>query len=71
LEGQKGNVRFIPTISLTSQEKLYFTLQSIPVGTYHTQPIKMDFLPPELSKTGQITSEAVLKNHNKSQKIIK
>jgi hypothetical protein len=30
--------------------------------------MKIDFLPSELSKTGQITSEAVLKNHNKSQK---
>jgi hypothetical protein len=28
----------------------------------------MDFLPSELSKTGQITPEAVLKNHSKSQK---
>jgi hypothetical protein len=28
----------------------------------------MDFLPPELCKTGQITPEALLKNHNKSQK---
>jgi hypothetical protein len=27
------------------------------------QPMKMDFLAPELSKTGQITLEAVLKNH--------
>jgi hypothetical protein len=31
--------------------------------------MKMDFfLPPELYKTGQITPEAVLKNHSKSQK---
>jgi hypothetical protein len=30
--------------------------------------MKLYFLPPELSKTGQITPEAVLKNHNKSQK---
>jgi hypothetical protein len=30
--------------------------------------MKMDLLPPELSKTGQITPEAVLKNHSKSQK---
>jgi hypothetical protein len=30
--------------------------------------MKIDFLPPELSKTGQITPEAVLKNHRKSQK---
>jgi hypothetical protein len=37
------------------------------VGTHHPQPMKMDFLPPELSKTGQITSEVVLKNHSKSQ----
>jgi hypothetical protein len=28
----------------------------------------MDFLPPQLSKIGQITPEAVLKRHNKSQK---
>jgi hypothetical protein len=38
------------------------------VGTHHPQPMKLDFLPPELSKTGQITPEAVFKNHNKSQK---
>jgi hypothetical protein len=37
-------------------------------GTHHPQPMKMELLPPELSKTGQITPEAVLKNHNKSQK---
>jgi hypothetical protein len=30
--------------------------------------MKLYFLPPELSKTGQITTEAVLKNHNKSHK---
>jgi hypothetical protein len=41
------------------------------VGTHHPQPMKMDFLPSELSKTGQITPKAVLKNHSKSQKIIK
>jgi hypothetical protein len=38
------------------------------VGTHHPQPMKMDFLPPGLSKTGQITPEAVLKNHSKSRK---
>jgi hypothetical protein len=31
----------------------------------------MDFLPPQLSKTEQITPEAVLKNYNKSQKNLK
>jgi hypothetical protein len=30
--------------------------------------MKVDFLPSKLSKTGQINPEAVLKNHNKSQK---
>jgi hypothetical protein len=30
--------------------------------------MKMNFYPPELSKTGQITPKAVLKNHSKSQK---
>jgi hypothetical protein len=30
--------------------------------------MKMDFLPLELSKTEQITPEAILKNHSKSQK---
>jgi hypothetical protein len=30
--------------------------------------MKMDFLPSELSNTGQITPEAVLKNHSKSYK---
>jgi hypothetical protein len=39
---------------MNSLEKVYFTLQPIGVGTHHTQPMKMD-LPPELSKTGQIT----------------
>jgi hypothetical protein len=38
------------------------------VGTHHPQPMKIDFLPPELSKTGQITPEVVLKNKSKSQK---
>jgi hypothetical protein len=37
-------------------------------GTHHPQPMKMDLLPPELSKTGQITPEATLKNHSKSHK---
>jgi hypothetical protein len=32
------------------------------------QPMKMEFLPLELSKTAQITPEAVLKNHSKSHK---
>jgi hypothetical protein len=35
-------------------------------GTHHPQPMKMDYLPLELSKIGQITPEAVLKNHSKS-----
>jgi hypothetical protein len=38
------------------------------VVTHHPQPTKMDFSPLEFSKTGQITPEAVLKNHSKSQK---
>jgi hypothetical protein len=38
------------------------------VGTHHPPTYEMDFLPPELSKTGQITPEVVLKNHSKSQK---
>jgi hypothetical protein len=39
------------------------------VGTHHPQPMKIDFFyPSELSKTGQITPEAVWKNHSKSQK---
>jgi hypothetical protein len=29
--------------------------QPMVVGTHHPQPMKMDFLPPKLSKTGQIT----------------
>jgi hypothetical protein len=41
------------------------------VRTHHPPPMKMDFLPPELFKTSQITPKAVLKNHSKSQKIIK
>jgi hypothetical protein len=42
--------------------------QPMRVGTHHPQQTKIDFLPPELCKTGQITPEAVLKNHSKSQK---
>jgi hypothetical protein len=38
------------------------------VGTHHPQPMKIDFLPPQLSKIRQITPVGVLKNHNKSQK---
>jgi hypothetical protein len=30
--------------------------------------MKIDFLPSELFKTGQITPKAVLRNHSKSQK---
>jgi hypothetical protein len=41
------------------------------VGTHHPQPMKMEFLPPKLSKTGQITPEAVLENHKNHRKIIK
>jgi hypothetical protein len=33
-----------------------------------SKSMKMNFLPPQLSKTEQITLEVVLKNHNKSQK---
>jgi hypothetical protein len=36
------------------------------VGTHHPQPMKIHFLPTELSKTGQITPKAILKNHSKS-----
>jgi hypothetical protein len=35
--------------------KVYFTPQPMMVGTHHPQPMKMDFLPSELSKTGQST----------------
>jgi hypothetical protein len=38
------------------------------VGTHHLQPIHIDFLPRELSKTREITHKVVLKNHSKSQK---
>ena len=37
-------------------------------GLHNPQPIKRSISPPELSKTGQITPEAVSKNHSKSQK---
>jgi hypothetical protein len=33
--------------------------------------MKMDFLAPELSKTGQSPPEEILKKHSKSRKIIK
>jgi hypothetical protein len=49
-------------------EKVYLTSQPTRVGTHHPPTYKVDFLPSKLSKTGQITPEAVLKNHNKSQK---
>jgi hypothetical protein len=39
------------------------------VGTHHPPTYENGFfLPPELSKTGQITPEAILKRHSKSQK---
>jgi hypothetical protein len=38
------------------------------VGTHHPSTYENVFLPPKLSETGQITPEAVLKNHSKSQK---
>jgi hypothetical protein len=40
-------------------------------GTHHPQPMKIDFLPLELSKTGQIIPAAVLKNIVNHRKIIK
>jgi hypothetical protein len=52
-------------------EKVYFTHQSMGVGTHHPEPIKMDFLPTELSKMRQIAPDVALDNHNKLQKIIK
>jgi hypothetical protein len=36
-------------------EKVYFTPQPMGVGTHHSTTYEMDFLRPELSKTGQIT----------------
>jgi hypothetical protein len=36
-------------------EKTTSPPQPIRVGTHHPQLMEMDFLPPELSKTGQIT----------------
>jgi hypothetical protein len=41
--------------SLSFEEKFYFTPKPMGVGTHHPQPMKMNFLPLELSKTGQIT----------------
>jgi hypothetical protein len=38
------------------------------VGTHHPPTYENGFLPPKLSKTRQITTETVLKNHSKSQK---
>jgi hypothetical protein len=49
-------------------EKVYFTPNLWGLEHITPQPMKMDFLPPELSKTGQITPEAILKNHSKSRK---
>jgi hypothetical protein len=51
-------------------EKVYFTPEPTRVGTHHTLTYENRFFnpPPELSKTGQITPEAVLKNHSKLQK---
>jgi hypothetical protein len=34
-------------------------------GTYHPPTYENGFFTPELSKTGQITPEVVLKNHSK------
>jgi hypothetical protein len=38
------------------------------VGTHCPPTYENGFFTPELSKTGQITPEAILKNHSKSQK---
>jgi hypothetical protein len=36
---------------INSQEKVYFTPQTMGLEHITPQPMKMDFLPPELSKT--------------------
>jgi hypothetical protein len=51
-----------------AQEKVYFTPNLWGLEHITPQPMKMNFLPSELSKTGQIIPKAVLKNHSKSQK---
>jgi hypothetical protein len=53
---------------LGKMEKVYLTLNLRGLEHITPPPMKKDFLPPEFSKRGQITPEAVLKNHNKSQK---
>jgi hypothetical protein len=48
-------------------DKVYFTPNLWGLEHITPQPMKMNFLPLELSKTGQITPELVLKNHSKSK----
>ena len=50
----------MPHYSLFFWKKVYIASQTIHGGVLHPQTIKPDFLPPELSKTGQITLQAVL-----------
>jgi hypothetical protein len=44
-------------------EKVYFTPNLWGLEHIIPQPMKMIFLPPELSKTRQITPETILENH--------
>jgi hypothetical protein len=52
--GQKNRVSFRVQEG-EKLEKVYFTPQPMGVGTHHSTTYEMDFLRPELSKTGQIT----------------
>ena len=56
-----------PALILIGGKSLYHPL-TYGGGLHNPQPMKRSISPPELSKTGQITPKAVLKNHSKSQK---
>jgi hypothetical protein len=59
----------VPTVCRAIRRKGESLLHPNKVGTHHLQPMKMDFLLFELSKTGKSSPEVVLKNHSKSKNI--
>jgi hypothetical protein len=59
-----------PKFNLVS-EKVNITFSPMGVRLHYPQPMKLFISPSELCKIDQITPNAVLKNHSKSQKIHK
>jgi hypothetical protein len=54
-QGERMGAGFYRAVPCENSGKNLLHPQPIGVGTHHPQPMKMDFLPPELSNTGQIT----------------